>query len=73
MSKYLTHGMQLAYLDQCVMSRLTDRAHNKTWAEMRSALFAAHARRRMLCPNSIEHLVETAAMRLVRFSTMALV
>jgi len=62
MSKYLTHGMQLVYLDQCVMSRLTERPRNEPWAEMRSALFAAYARRRILCPNSIEHLVETAAM-----------
>ncbi len=62
MSKYLKHGMELVYFDQCVMSRFTERAQNKPWAEVRAAIFAAHARCRLLSPNSLEHLVETAAM-----------
>ena len=62
MSKYLRHGMQLVYLDQCVLSRLTDRPHNESWAEVRAAIFAAHDRHHLLSPNSLEHLFETAAM-----------
>lgn len=63
MGKYLTHGMQMVYLDQCVVSRLLERPHNEPWAEVRAAIFAAHAQRRLLSPNSLEHLVETAAMK----------
>ena len=55
--------MHMVYLDQCVVSRLIDRPRNKSWAEVRTAIFAAHARHRLLSPNSLEHLVETAAMR----------
>jgi hypothetical protein len=54
--------MHLVYLDQCVVSRLIDRPHNESWAEVREAILAAQERQRLLSPNSIEHLVETAAM-----------
>ncbi|HEX5492449.1 MAG TPA: hypothetical protein VFX07_14395 [Candidatus Udaeobacter sp.] len=63
MSEYLRHGMCLVYLDQCVVSRLIDKARNKSWENVRAAIFAAHERRRLLSPNSLEHLVETAAMQ----------
>jgi hypothetical protein len=63
MSKYLAHRMHLVYLDQCVVSRLIDRLRNKAWAEVRAGLFKAHLRRRLLSPNSLEHLIETAAMQ----------
>lgn len=56
-------GMHLVYLDQCVVSRLVSRPENEPWREARAAILAAHERRRLLSPNSLEHLVETAAMR----------
>ncbi len=55
--------MHLVYLDQCVVSRLLPRPRNESWREVRAAIFAAHERRRLLSPNSLEHLVETAAMQ----------
>lgn len=63
MSKYLTDGMHLVYLDQCVVSRLVSRPGNEPWREVRAAILKAHERRRLLSPNSLEHLVETAAMQ----------
>lgn len=62
MGKYFTGGMHLVYLDQCVISRLIDKPENNRWQELRAALFHGHARRNVLCPTSLEHLVETSAM-----------
>jgi hypothetical protein len=62
-SKYLTRGMHLVYLDQCVVSRLVSRPENEPWQGMRAAILEAHEQRRLLSPNSLEHLVETAAMQ----------
>jgi hypothetical protein len=61
-SNYLSHGMQLIYLDQCVVSRLVVRPENEAWRDVRVAIFEAYEQRRLLSPNSLEHLVETAAM-----------
>jgi hypothetical protein len=55
--------MHLVCLDQCVVSRLVSRAQNEPWRDVRLAILEAHAQRRLLSPNSIEHLVETAAMQ----------
>jgi hypothetical protein len=62
-SKYLSRGMHLVYLDQCVVSRLISRPENEPWADVRAAILEAHEQRRLLSPNSLEHLVETAAMQ----------
>lgn len=62
-SKYLTRGMHLVYFDQCVVSRLVSRPANESWQEMRAAILRAHKVGRLLSPNSLEHLVETAAMQ----------
>jgi hypothetical protein len=60
--KFLTGAMQLVYLDQCAISRFVPKPGNEAWRELRDAIIAAHSRNRLLCPNSLEHLVETAAM-----------
>jgi hypothetical protein len=62
MGKHLTGQMHLIYLDQCVISRLIHKPENEPWSELRAAIFDGHARRRLLCPTSLEHLVETSAM-----------
>ncbi len=63
MSKYLQRGMSLVYLDQCAVSRLVGGERNALWKPLRDAVLAAHASRRILCPLSLEHLSETAAMK----------
>ena len=55
--------MHLVYLDQCVVSRLVSRPGNEPWHDVRAAILEAHERRRLLSPNSLEHMVETAAMQ----------
>ena len=54
--------MTLIYLDQCVISSLLDQPRNASWADVREALLEGNRRRRFLCPYSLEHIVETAAM-----------
>jgi hypothetical protein len=62
MSKYLKGKMRLVYLDQCVVSRLIQKPENEPWKELRDTIFLCHEKQRILCPSSLEHLVETSAM-----------
>lgn len=59
-SKTLPRSMRLVYLDQCVVSRLSEPAEG--WLRVRNALMRGRASARLLCPHSLEHLIETAAM-----------
>jgi len=54
--------MTLVYLDQCAVSSLLDQPRNASWADVRETLLAGIRHRRLLCPYSLEHIVETAAM-----------
>ena len=60
---YTTARLTLIYLDQCVFSSLLDRPRNATWSQVRDLLFEGNRQRKFLCPYSLEHIVETAAMR----------
>ncbi|MEI6077586.1 MAG: hypothetical protein WCS94_18540 [Verrucomicrobiota bacterium] len=62
MSKYLKKGMHLVYLDQCVLSRFLDTPKNQQWLELRDLILKGNATRKSLCPTSLEHLIETAAL-----------
>jgi hypothetical protein len=62
MSKYLKNGMHLVYLDQCVLSRFLEKPENEQWRDLREILLKGNARRRILCPTSLEHLVETSSL-----------
>ncbi len=63
MSKYLNNGMLLVYLDQCVVSRFLDKPENQQWLELRNLLLKGNAARKILCPGSLEHLIETSSLQ----------
>jgi hypothetical protein len=54
--------MHLVYLDQCVLSRFLEKPENEQWRKLREVVLAGNAKRRILCPTSLEHLVETSSM-----------
>ena len=54
--------MHLVYLDQCVLSRFLDRPQNQQWHELRGLLMQGNANRKIMCPKSLEHLIETAML-----------
>jgi len=49
------------YLDQCVISRFVPDI-DPSWSTLFETLSLGHARGKILCPHSLEHLVESAAM-----------
>jgi hypothetical protein len=61
-SKYLKKGMHLVYLDQCVLSRFLDKPKNQQWIELRDLVLKGNAARKILCPTSLEHLIETSML-----------
>ena len=61
-SKYLNKGMQLVYLDQCVISRFLSKPENHQWLELRDLVLKGNAARKILCPTSLEHLIETSPL-----------
>src|ERR1035441_1135714 len=61
-SKYLNKGMQLVYLDQCVISRFLSKPENHQWLELRNLVLKGNATRKILCPTSLEHLIETSPL-----------
>jgi hypothetical protein len=62
MSKYLKKGMHLVYLDQCVVSRFLEKPENARWRDLREIILRGNANRRILCPTSLEHLIETSSL-----------
>ena len=61
-SKFLKNGMYLVYLDQCVLSRFLEKAENQPWRELRELVLIGNSKRRILCPTSLEHLIETSSL-----------
>ncbi|MGH9890990.1 MAG: hypothetical protein ACREA0_03195 [bacterium] len=51
----------VVYLDQCAISRFVPPV-NAGWSPVFNVLSLGLARQRMLCPHSLEHLMESAAM-----------
>src|SRR6266404_3739211 len=62
MSKYLNKGMHLVYLDQCILSRFLEAPENEQWRELRNLVLKGNAGRKILCPTSLEHLIETSSL-----------
>ena len=62
MSKYLKNGRHLIYLDQCVLSRFLEKPENDPWRDLRETILKGNANRQILCPTSLEHLVETSSL-----------
>jgi hypothetical protein len=62
MSKYLNKGMRLVYLDQCILSRFLEKPENEQWRELCNLVLKGNAARKVLCPTSLEHLVETSSL-----------
>ena len=62
MSKYLKNGMHLVCLDQCVISRFLDKPENEQWRDLCQTILKGSESRRILCPTSLEHLIETSSL-----------
>ena len=54
--------MYLVYLDQCILSRFLETPKNETWRDLREIILKGNASRRILCPTSMEHLIETSPL-----------
>src|SRR5437773_1636908 len=54
--------MYLVYLDQCILSRFLERPENEPWCDLREIILKGNASRRILCPTSLEHLIETSSL-----------
>ena len=54
--------MRLVYLDQCVLSRFLDKPKNQQWLELSDLVLKGNAGRKILCPTSLEHLIETSML-----------
>ncbi len=52
----------MVYLDQCVISRFLPKPENEQWLELRDLVLKGHAARRILCPTSLEHLIESSSL-----------
>ncbi len=61
MSKYMKHGMELLYLDQCATSEIYRDTRGR-WGDILGTLSDGVRRRRLMCPRSIEHLFETSGL-----------
>jgi hypothetical protein len=61
-SKYLKKGMHLVYLDQCVLTRFLEKPENEHWLELRHLVLKGNVARKILCPTSLEHLIETSML-----------
>lgn len=62
MSKYLGPQQILVYLDQCAVSRFLPRSANTEWQKVFELLCDGVSNGMVVCPSSLEHLVETAAL-----------
>lgn len=62
MSKFLEKGMCLVYLDQCAISRFLPNAGNESWRDLRDVVLKGNTTRKMVCPSSLEHLIETSML-----------
>lgn len=54
--------MHLVYLDQCAVSRFLPTSGNEQWRELRDVVLKGNATRKILCPSSLEHLIETSML-----------
>jgi len=54
--------MHLVYLDQCAISRFLPKPDNEQWRKLRDVVLKGNAARRILCPKSLEHLIETSML-----------
>jgi len=54
--------MYLVYLDQCVLSRFLEKSKNEAWRDLRETILKGNTNRRILCPTSLEHLIETSSL-----------
>ena len=54
--------MHLVYLDQCAISRFLPTLGNEQWRELRDVVLKGNTARKILCPTSLEHLIETSML-----------
>lgn len=61
MGKYFDRGMTCVYLDQDACSRVcTPTSESHGWKEIQAAVDLLHIKRRVIIPNSLEHVLETS-------------
>jgi len=61
--KYFPGNVIVVYLDQCVVSLFLPHAVNKPWKPLCAAIERAVDRGFIICPWSLEHLVETSSLK----------
>jgi hypothetical protein len=61
-SERLSARPLVVYLDQCVLSRFLENSGDAGWRGVHDLLLRGVEAGRVVCPHSLEHLVETAAM-----------
>lgn len=52
----------MVYLDQCAISLFLPTPGNEQWRELRDVVLKGNAARKILCPTSLEHLIETSML-----------
>src|ERR1035437_7934840 len=62
MSKYLKNGMHLIYLDQCFLSQFLGKPEDQQWLNLRNLVLDGNSARKILCPTSLDHLIETSTL-----------
>lgn len=55
-------GRIVVYLDQCAVSRFLVPIASPLWAEFREVLIDGVRKKSLICPNSLEHMVETSGL-----------
>ena len=68
MSKYFTNGMHCIYLDQFVVSHICDALPDENWHEISKLIREGVKLNKIICPTSIEHLIETSGKQINRAS-----
>lgn len=60
MSKYFKDNMHCVYLDQFAASNICDQIPDYDWKDISELIRIGVERKKIICPTSIEHLVETS-------------
>ena len=63
-SKFFKNGMHCLYLDQFAASHICDSPPNEIWTRISSLVKEGVEKRRLICPLSVEHMIETSGKKL---------
>lgn len=60
MSKFFSNSMHCLYLDQFVVSYMCDTSPNEKWAYITDLIRLGVKNKQLICPASVEHMIETS-------------